>query len=86
VFSEENRRFAVNRDFIRRRSRTAFGKNTLPELPFVSVFVVFDFLFSFFVRTCCHGRDCYWGSSQDYERRGLASPCIGAASSSRVLH
>jgi hypothetical protein len=44
VCSEENRRFAVKRDFRRRRRRsgTAFGKNTLPELLVVSVFVIFD--------------------------------------------
>jgi len=43
VCPEENRRFAVQRDFrrrIRRRSRTAFGKTALLELLVVSVFVV----------------------------------------------
>jgi hypothetical protein len=78
--SEENRRFVVKRDSRRRRrSRVVFGKNTLLELLVLSVFVVF-------LRTCGYGRDCYWSSSQDYERGGLASSCIGAASSSGLLY
>jgi hypothetical protein len=43
VCPEENRRFAVKRDFrrrIRRRTRTAFGETTLLELLVGSVFVV----------------------------------------------